>query len=732
LALRDALHGVGSFLHTRRGGCLVRGGFGAARPLRMHALVNVLVLAALTEATGNAVTARRIAAHLATAHHVVLVDVVGATTTSVKEIAERERIELAVGVHALLAGPFLRTLSVPYALIFGGTDLYEPMHALQQKQMARAVAGASRLVAFSPENQARAEWMWPSVRGRVELLAQAVDAPLPSTPPSLRAKMGLADDDILFLLPTGIRRVKDPLHVVETFAAWHAVDPRVHLALAGALLEPDYVEMAMPVLRGREGVHFFEALPRPEMLAAIAEADAVLNTSLSEGMCGVILEAMALGTPVLARRNAGNESLVVHGHTGLLYDTPAEAVLWGQALVQSEELGARLARTAQAQIEGRNTPAHERAAYLRIVTEMAASVAPAGASDAPVDELDHTLSVAAQLGFSDATRATLAGVVARVRSDDALAKATKERAGLLATAPPAVAIAALSRAQLERKLGKADARAYLLLLALGEVPAMQARAAARGVSAEVIAHTLSDLVVWAEHLRAVTGTAGLTIELLEWTQRYLRGQLFRLGPLQFDLRPFSGPMRVWRHDAQRTLEARTLDGRHIDLASGTVSRVPPGPLDGDWKVVLEPGAPILEMWIPGAVSMVTLRDVAQAMRDAYALFERLAPETRPVGVCGESWRLDPQVLALFAGEPGVHDLQRACALHPSSLPEARTIRRVFGPDVDRDTIASLPAERMSDTQRRLASLLADRSVRLAARGGFVLREELERMPEWNT
>ncbi len=693
--------------------------------------MNVLVLAALTEATGNAVTARRIAGHLATEHHVVLVDSVDATTASVQEVVLREKIDVAIGVHALLAGPFLRGLSIPYALIFGGTDLYEPMHALQQKQMARAVAGATRLIAFSPENQARAEWMWPSVRGRVELLAQAVDARLPEARPSLRAKMGLSDDDVLFLLPTGIRRVKDPLHVVETFAAWHAVEPRVHLALAGALLEPDYVESALPILQSRAGVRFFESLPRPEMLAAIAEADAVFNTSLSEGMCGVILEAMALGTPVIARRNAGNESLVVHGHTGLLYDTPAEAVHWGQALVRSRELGARLGRTAQAKIEAAHTPAHERASYLRIVAEMAASIAPpAVAAEATVDELDHALAIARRLGFSAPTLVALGAAAERVRADEALARATKARCGLLATAPPAVAILAISRAKLETTFGKAEARTHLLLLALTEVPAMEARALARGVSAEVIAHTLSDLVVWAEHLRAVTGTAGLTIELLEWAQRYLRGQLFRLGPLQFDLRPFSGPMSVWRNEADRALEARTPDGRRIDLGTGTVTEEKPAPLAEPWQVVLEPGAPILEMWIPGAVSMVTLHDVAKAMRDAYALFAALSPETVPVGVCGESWRLDPQVLGLFASEPGVHDLQRACALFPSSLTEARTIRRVFGPDVDRDALAAIRRDDMTETQRRLATLLDDASVRLVARGGFVLREELERMPEW--
>lgn len=179
--------------------------------------MNVLVLAALTEATGNAVTSRRIANLLGASHRVTLVDSVGATASSVKEVVEREKIEAAVGVHALLSGPFLRTLDIPYLLVFGGTDLYETMHELQQKQMARAVAGAGRLLAFSPENRARAEWMWPETRGRVELMPQAVDVP-PEEKYSLRDALNLVPEDFLFVLPTGIRRVKDPLHLVEAFS----------------------------------------------------------------------------------------------------------------------------------------------------------------------------------------------------------------------------------------------------------------------------------------------------------------------------------------------------------------------------------------------------------------------------------------------------------------------------------------------------------------------------------
>jgi hypothetical protein len=333
--------------------------------------MNVLVLAALTDATGNAVTARRIATHLAGSYRVTLVDAITASDRSLRVACIEQRIDVAIGVHAWFAGAPLRTLGVPYALVFGGTDLYEPVHQLLQAQMARAVDSAARLLAFSAENRARAERSWPAIAGRVRLVPQAVALPEIPRGVSLRARLGLAASDVMALLPTGIRSVKDPLHAVDALAAWHAVNPRVHLVIAGAILEPDYADRALAALRDRPGVHYVGVLPRAELCAAMREADVVLNTSASEGMCGTVLEAMALGTPVIARRNAGNASLVVHGRTGLLYDEPRELVGWIAALSRSPALREPIVRAARIQIAANHSLAAERRGYLDVVASLA-------------------------------------------------------------------------------------------------------------------------------------------------------------------------------------------------------------------------------------------------------------------------------------------------------------------------------------------------------------------------
>ena len=203
----------------------------------------MLVLGALTQATGNAVTAARIARHVGSAHRVIVRDVNTSTACELRALVDAEEIDAAIGVHALLSGGFLRTLGVPYALVFGGTDLYEPVHPLQHKQMTAAVKAATWLVAFSEENRARATSMWSR---EVDVVPQAVDVSGIDDDYSLRAQLRLPNGEPMVLLPTALRRVKDPTFAIDAFASRA---PRAHLVVVGTILEPDYADAALATAR---------------------------------------------------------------------------------------------------------------------------------------------------------------------------------------------------------------------------------------------------------------------------------------------------------------------------------------------------------------------------------------------------------------------------------------------------------------------------------------------------
>jgi glycosyltransferase involved in cell wall biosynthesis len=57
---------------------------------------------------------------------------------------------------------------------------------------------------------------------------------------------------------------------------------------------------------------------RKDVLGCLAGADVVVNPSFSEGLPNVVLEAMALGRPVVATDVGGTRELVRSGSTGWL------------------------------------------------------------------------------------------------------------------------------------------------------------------------------------------------------------------------------------------------------------------------------------------------------------------------------------------------------------------------------------------------------------------------------
>ena len=101
--------------------------------------------------------------------------------------------------------------------------------------------------------------------------------------------------------------------LADTFIRAHAVDPRLHLLLAGGGPEEDE-------LRARLGecATFLGWLSGEELARAYASADVFLFCSSTDTYGQVVLEAGASGLPVVAVAEGGPAALVENRHTGLL------------------------------------------------------------------------------------------------------------------------------------------------------------------------------------------------------------------------------------------------------------------------------------------------------------------------------------------------------------------------------------------------------------------------------
>lgn len=91
-------------------------------------------------------------------------------------------------------------------------------------------------------------------------------------------------------------------------------------------------------------------LPRAQALSWTARLSVYLQTSLWEGLSYGILEAMALGKPVVATRIKANEAIVEHGVTGFLASDAEELCGYVRLLLEDEKLRVRMGQAAREKV----------------------------------------------------------------------------------------------------------------------------------------------------------------------------------------------------------------------------------------------------------------------------------------------------------------------------------------------------------------------------------------------
>uniref|UniRef100_UPI00358E70E7 glycosyltransferase 1 domain-containing protein 1-like isoform X1 n=3 Tax=Myxine glutinosa TaxID=7769 RepID=UPI00358E70E7 len=290
--------------------------------------MRVLLLVPSAPSSGNATSAERIRSHLIAEGHscLFLQNDELSTQGHIRTFLEANGISAVIGVHLHKVGRLLQGCPVPFGMVFGGTDLNEDIKSAAKLAVMASVVRESRfLVAFTDELKETAERLWADSRTKIHVQPQAV-----VTNPSKnfdwrdylhKAGVPLKPHTLLFLLVCGLRRVKDPLFIVHAFSDWHKTHPDVFLLIIGPELDPVLSAEVKNCTANMSGVWFVGPLPQAHLHAAMSSSFCLVNSSISEGMSGAILEAMDLGLPVVARTNAGNASLIRHEETGLLFCT---------------------------------------------------------------------------------------------------------------------------------------------------------------------------------------------------------------------------------------------------------------------------------------------------------------------------------------------------------------------------------------------------------------------------
>jgi glycosyltransferase involved in cell wall biosynthesis len=240
-----------------------------------------------------------------------------------------------------------RSFGVPFVTTYGfrySALARTPFTRLLRRIVeAAALRTADAVIVTTPALEAYVRGRRP--RGRVTLLPNGVDtalfrpAPRPARPPG----------EVLYVGRLSVEKNLETL--IE--AAARVSRAAVRLTLVGdgparAALEGRARALDVP-LRIRPFV------PHAEVPAVMAQADAFVLASFTEGHPKVLLEAMACGVPCVASDCEGNRSLVSEGRTGLLFDPrrPDELAAQLERVLTDPGLAAGLATAAHEMVVAR-------------------------------------------------------------------------------------------------------------------------------------------------------------------------------------------------------------------------------------------------------------------------------------------------------------------------------------------------------------------------------------------
>ena len=302
--------------------------------------------------------------------------------------------------------------------------------------------------------------------------------------------------------------------------------------------------------------------------------------------------------------------------------------------------------------------------------------------------------------------------------------------------------------------------AFYLLMALSGIPSMEAFHQDHGIPEDITRLNCRDIPIWAKEYKTLgeptdhgfehTFTParwGLHRRGLSWIVRSLRGEILRIGRLQFIHAPYRSEYRAYRRIADGTVRVVSEAGQSFtpegwkanaeDENAWTseftendqqVRATPVHPtgkaefaavtLDKqEWTSILSPGDPILEIHIPEDGPMdfdacgACLEEIA---RD----FSRYFPDkTFKAFVCG-SWLLDPQFQDGMGAGSNICRFQRECYLYPIGPGGGRSgFFRMF----TSDDIASLPRD---TTMRRTYLDLLDKGGLWRGGGMMLFPEDL--------
>jgi len=220
---------------------------------------------------------------------------------------------------------------------------------LQRPLISWALIRADRLIAVSRAS-ARLSHLLGCPEKRITVVPNGVDLSCFNGQINgslMRKELGIGDEPLVVTASRLIER-KSPELLVSAFARVSQVVPDAKLVIAGSGRERDNLSRRIESLNIANSVFMLGGLPKEKVAQLMAAADIFVLSSKMESCPLSLLEASAVGVPVVCSNAGGVPEIFQDGFNALLYppgddNAMAKAII---CLVQDEELAKKISANA--------------------------------------------------------------------------------------------------------------------------------------------------------------------------------------------------------------------------------------------------------------------------------------------------------------------------------------------------------------------------------------------------
>jgi hypothetical protein len=251
----------------------------------------------------------------------------------------------------------------------------------------------------------------------------------------------------------------------------------------------------------------------------------------------------------------------------------------------------------------------------------------------------------------------------------------------------------------------AEADLLHALFVLDSMRLVREKQQARGVPGEIArAVNQRHVVAWLNHAVATHGHVGISDWIPGWMRTIGSGELYRLGRLEFILRVWDYPFRVYANNQTNEVIMLAEAGQHFTQDGYLVGKttwtssllesddavigspISPGGYAlpqsvslsrSEWHMVLGQGDPVLDMHVPGEGAL-TLESLHNALTQAEAFFDQYYPERPFVAYACDSWLFSPQLETMLPPESNILRWQHEGHLFPADDDEGSFLLFTFG------------------------------------------------------